>query len=285
MTITDVLLAVGRSDERAALEAARAAALAAPTAQLPQQLVQALEAERSGDVYVGTEALTRFISGGSNRRLYAALEAELHARHLARPPAALLDLGCGDGRVTRSVLVDGTQSVDLVEPSAALLELAVDAFADGPWTCRGHTADAAAFFAGAGLAGRWDAVQSTFALHTMPPDERADVLAAIAARTGRLLVAEFDVPDFEDGSRAHADYVAERYERGLQEYPGDDVVAQGFLLPVLIGQFAPDTIRHTFEQSADRWVRELRAAGFTDVSVAPLAPYWWADAVLLDARR
>ena len=50
-----------------------------------------------------------------------------------------------------------------------------------------------------------------------------------------MLLAEFDVPVAGDGGPAHLAYLAERYERGLAEYEGS-AVAQGFLMPVLVGQ-------------------------------------------------
>ena len=55
-------------------------------------------------------------------------------------------------------------------------------------------------------------------------------------------------------------------------------------MPVLVGQFDPDRPRHTFEQPIAAWVTELEAAGFESVQTVPIHDYWWAPAVLIDAR-
>ncbi|MEU4674200.1 hypothetical protein AB0F91_41125 [Amycolatopsis sp. NPDC023774] len=75
-----------------------------------------------------------------------------------------------------------------------------------------------------------------------------------------------------------------RYERGVAEY-GDQasLVAQGFLLPVLLG-VAAGAERTNWEQPALAWVAQLELAGFTDVVVEPLSDYWWSPAVLITAR-
>lgn len=283
MTIVDVLLAIAAGERRRALGGTEVLAAAEPAERLPTALLRYLRANPPGDVYTSPEALTRFIDGGSNRAMYDVLHAALRERYGALGPASLLDLGCGDGRVVAASSVPSIARIDLVEPSAALLDLAVAALAGTAAAVHGHAETAAAFLEGDGAGDRWDVAQSTFALHTMPPDDRAPVLRTLAGRVGRLLVAEFDVPAFADRSEDHAAYCADRYERGLREYDGDAVVAQGFLMPVLVGQFAPGAVRHTHEQPAAAWADELRAAGFTDVTVTPLHPYWWADAVLLEA--
>jgi len=285
VSMVDALLAVAASDRAAAVEAVAAAAVAAPGDRLPAALLRYLRADADGDVYRSPDALTRFIDGGSNRALYAALHTALRARYEQMAPGSLLDLGCGDGRVVVAVAGSGLRRIDLVEPSAALLDLAVAALAGGPAVVAGHAVTAAAFLAGLGADDHWDVVQSTFALHTLAAADRAAVLRALVARADRVLIAEFDVPSFDDRRDEHAAYAVDRYEQGLREYDGDEVVAQGFLMPVLVGQFDPGTVRHTHEQSAATWVDELRDAGFGTVTVHPLYPYWWADAVLLEATR
>ena len=42
-------------------------------------------------------------------------------------------------------------------------------------------------------------------------------------------------------------------------------------------------MRSTWEQSADDWAVQVTAAGFYDVSVQPLADYWWSPAFVLTA--
>ncbi len=281
VSLVDALLAIAASDRAGALQAVSAAADARPDDRLPAALLRYLRAEAAGDVYSSPDAFERFIDGGSNRGLYAALHQRLRDRYGVLAPTSLLDLGSGDGRVVCAVLGGSIERIDLVEPSEALLTLAVDAAATAGVETHGHATTAGSFLADA--TGRWDVAQSTFAIHTMPATERAAVLRALVPRVGRLVLAEFDVPAFVDRSRDRAAYAVERYERGLREYDGDDVVAQGFLMPVLVGQFDPGTVRHTHEQSADAWVAELRAAGFGEVTVHRLYPYWWADAVVLEA--
>ena len=283
MSVTDALLAIARSDRMTAIDHTRRAAGAHPDALLPTALLRYLEAQSSGDVYTAPDALTRFIDGGSNRLLYDALHSALRARHDALGTGSLLDLGCGEGRVARAVAGPKVQVLDLVEPSEALLAKAAAGFEGSGKFARTHAGTAAAFLAGVDAAARWDAVQSTFAMHTMEARARASVLAELTNHTGRLFLAEFDVPDFADHSREHALYVVTRYERGLREYLGDDVVAQGFLMPVLVGQFDPTTVRHTFEQSTSAWTRQLVEAGWRNVTATPLHDYWWAPGVLLEA--
>ena len=281
VTVADALLAIAAADRVGALRIVAAAADAAPAARLPVALARYLRAEADGDVYSSPDAFERFIDGGSNRGLYDALHAHLRARYDALGPASLVDLGSGDGRVVRAVLGGSIERVDLVEPSEALLALAVEAVAASGVAAHGHAVTAAAFLATSD--GRWDVAQSTFAIHTMPAADQAGVLGVLAERAGRVVLAEFDVSAFADRSPEHAAYAADRYERGLAEYDGDDAVAQGFLMPVLVGQFEPGAVRHTHEQSADAWVAELRAAGFATVTVHRLHPYWWADAIVLEA--
>jgi hypothetical protein len=129
----------------------------------------------------------------------------------------------------------------------------------------------------------FDLVESTFALHAIPPAERDAVLADLAGRTGNLAIAEFDVPSFAHGGPEHLTFLAETYERGLAEYPGD-LVARGFLMPVLVGQLAPGAVRSTWEQPSSQWVAQVQRAGFTDVRVRPLYDYWSSPAFLLTAR-
>jgi hypothetical protein len=131
----------------------------------------------------------------------------------------------------------------------------------------------------------WPVVQSTFALHTLPPAERSAVLAELRPRVGLLAIAEFSVPDLPPGSPGHLRFLAETYERGLAEYgPDRDLVAQGFLMPVLAGQLAPGAVRATWEQPSRAWQQQLEQAGYTGVAIAPLQDYWSSPAFLLTAR-
>jgi len=62
-----------------------------------------------------------------------------------------------------------------------------------------------------------------------------------------------------------------------------DLVAQGFLMPVMFGYFDPTAARTNYEQPLQAWVVQLQAAGFCQVSPRLLCPCWWAPAYLLDA--
>lgn len=201
----------------------------------------------------------------------------------------MLDVGCGDGRVTAAVLGPWTRSVDLVEPSRELLGRATAALADAsvgvdrstPIDARPHALGLTPFLAGLGPLTEWDLVQSTFALHALPPEERRAGLGALARRCGAIAVAEFDVPELEEGSDAHLAHLAERYALGIAEYPDHPEVVAGFLMPVLADQVEPGRPRLTWESPAGRWAHDLREAGLEDVAVEPLADYWWAPAVLV----
>jgi hypothetical protein len=61
-------------------------------------------------------------------------------------------------------------------------------------------------------------------------------------------------------------------------------VAQGFLMPVLAGQLAPEAARATWEQPSWAWQRQVERAGYTDVTIRPLYDYWSSPAFVLTAR-
>jgi hypothetical protein len=62
------------------------------------------------------------------------------------------------------------------------------------------------------------------------------------------------------------------------------LVIQGFLMPVLTGQFDPARPRMTWEQPIERWIDDLGDAGFDRVTSEPVHDYWWARASLIHAR-
>ncbi len=272
-TAVDVLRLLASGDR------ARAADLAATS---PGALCAALATHLSRDaaapVYDDARAFQAFISHGTNPALYARAIAEIADVQLRRRPRSVLDIGCGDGRITAESLAPGVERLDLVEPAATMLHQAVARFAgrDGV-TGRADTVEHVL----AGNDDRWDLVQSTFAMHNLAPDARRGVWADLAGRTRTLVVAEFDVPAFADRSDAHCTYLAERYAIGIAEYADHPEVVHGFLMPVLVGQLAPEAEpRYTYEQPVDRWAHELEEAGFA-VSRRRIFPYWWADAWLL----
>src|SRR3569833_1946378 len=227
----------------------------------------------SASVYDQPSAFTAFIRGGGNVGLYRALSTALAARYDEAKPESLLDLGCGDGLAVVPALEQATHvpsRIDLVEPSAALLEGVHERVPSAQ--CWQSTAQE--FLARDDLG--WDFVQSTFALQSIEPDQRAEVLRALQPRTGQLVLAEFDVPEYVEGSPAHLRSLVERYEQGVAEYGEDaSLVAQGFLLPVLLG-IVDGHERTNWEHPAADWVARLEAAGVTREGGGPQAANrWW----------
>lgn len=240
------------------------------------------------DVYDRPAAFEAFIAGGGNVDLYRRTSAVLASAY--RGAAALLDVGCGNGHALVPALQmagDAAPSaVELVEPGADLLEHCVGAVqaAGLPLKITGWQIGLTDFLKTAPPAQRWHLAQSTFALQSIEPTERLVALRALAPRVDRLLVVDFDVADERPGSKKHLRDLATRYERGLSEYDDTrDLVAQGFLMPVLLGQLSADEARTNWEQPAEKWREEFQAAGFQDVEVRPLADYWSAPAFVLTA--
>lgn len=274
------LLSEGRTADAAS--AAADAALARDATPLAAALAAHLASDRAAPVYDEPAAFAAFISGGGNVALYAAAIDALRALHQRLCPPSVIDIGCGDGRVTAAVLLPSTAAVTLVEPSVALGEHAVAACA-APGRRVELIGDGALDALHTAGGQRWELAQSTWALHAIAPAERQRVFEELAERVQTLLVVEFDVPAFEEGSTEHLAYLAERYEHGVAEYADQPAVVGGFLVPVLVGQLDPDRQRYTFEQPIASWREQLHRAGFM-VTVQRLAPYWWADAWLLVAE-
>ncbi|RKT55098.1 class I SAM-dependent methyltransferase [Saccharothrix australiensis] len=274
MTITSALAALTAGEPDRARDLASAV-----DSPLGRALGRYLAGDADGTVYDRPAAFRAFIGGGGNVGLYEAVGSALADLHERVRPASLLDVGCGDGRALRPSLARHRPArLTLVEPSAALLAEAVRHL-PGDIATDARNTRVEPF---AGSCGWFDAAQSTFALHTLPHGTRDEVLAALAPRVGVLAVVEFDVPDLPPAERLR--FLAETYERGLAEYDDDrDLVAQGFLMPVLTGQLLPGAVRSTWEQPADRWAEQVARAGFTDVRVTPLHDYWSSPAFLLTA--
>jgi SAM-dependent methyltransferase len=256
--------------------------------------------EGGGLVYDQPAAFEAFIRGGGNVPLYSAVSAALADLYDEYRAVTLLDVGCGDGMALLPALQAAQHRparVDVVEPSEALLQAATSALrgwqdshgdpGGQPPVVHTWPKTVQDFLTDPRAAGhtRWDLVESTFALHTLPHLERDAVLRALRPRTGRLAVVEFDVPEAAVGSPAHLEFLARTYEQGLGEYGEQrELVAQGFLMPVLTGQLRPGAVRATFEQPADAWAEQVRGAGYTDVVVTVLYDYWSSPAFLLTAR-
>jgi len=264
-----------------------AAARAALAARVDRPLLNAaltayLAETGDGTVYDQPAAFTAFIRGGGNVALYDAVSAALAERYRRFGVTTLVDLGCGDGRAVVPALAAAATSLEvtLVEPSRALLDAALTALAGRSATA--HATDATTFTAN--LATTFDLAESTFALHALPHDERSAMLTALREHVSRLVLAEFDFPAHPVGGGEHLTFLADSYERGLAEYDTErELVAHGFLMPVLTGQLAPGARRSTWEQPATAWVAQLTACGYRDVTVEPLCEYWSSPAFLLTA--
>lgn len=281
--VVDALQALVHGDRAAALDA-----LAGDRSRVGVALAAFLATEPgAGSVYDQPAAFAAFIRGGGNIGLYAATSAALADQYGRYRPKSLLDIGCGDGAALLPALAQQpVPVVEVVEPSAALLTVTAAALA-GVAGVEARTAHATVqdFLAGLGPDRRWDLVESTFALHTLTTAERTDALRELAGRAARIAVVEFDVPDLTPGTPDHLAFLAQTYERGLAEYTDDrDLVAQGFLMPVLVGQLAPGAVRATWEQPAAAWRAQVTAAGFTEVEVRPVFDYWSSPAFLLTGR-
>ena len=167
-----------------------------------------------------------------------------------------------------------------------MLAMTVDSVQQRGLPCESFSGTIQQFMARVEPGRRWDIAQATFSLQSVPPADRGAVLRWLRGAADRVLIAEFDVPRFPSMfAPEHFHYVVQRYERGLAEYADDaGFVAQGFLIPVMCGYFDPSVARTNYEQPASEWMAELRAAGFRNVNCRELNDYWWATAVLLDAR-
>ena len=245
-------------------------------------------AHRHG-VYDQPAAFEAFITGGGNIDLYRRTSATLASAYV--PGMSLLDVGCGNGRALVPALQAAgpnlPAAVDLVEPGADLLRHCVAAItaAAVPIRTTGWQLGLTDFLLTAPATQRWHLAQSTFALQSIAPAERARALAALAPRVDRLIVVDFDMPDHRVGSTKQLRYLATRYEQGLAEYDEDrDLVAQGFLMPVLLGQLSADTPRTNWEHPVADWAEQVTAAGFTDPDVQQVADYWSGPAFVLVAR-
>ncbi len=279
-SVADVLVAIASSETERARDLALRIIRTSPDDALAAALAEHLKNDRSEGVYDDPRGFEEFIDNGGNPDLYASVINMLAQRHRDVVPTAVVDIGCGDGRVTLATTLP-TSVVHLVEPSPALADLAMARLSGRPGATNVHNKTLAEFLDT--TSGSWDLAQATFALHNLEPNERKEQLRALRSRTSRLLLVEFDVPDFDDRSLEHATYAAQRYVRGFHEYRDYPTVRDGFLLPVLLGQFDAQRARHTFEQSATSWKQELLGAGWSGVEATPVASYWWADAVLFDA--
>lgn len=281
--VAAVLTALAAGDWERAAETAAGIAVVEQATPLARALDEFLRSQREPGVYAEPTAFESFVDHGTNPELYRRAIELVRAVHATTRPAAVLDLGCGDGRVVSAVLDHATTRVDLVEPSRPLLADAVTAVARPGLDVVAHGLGAMEFTARVDPSRRWNLAEATFALSAIEPAERPALFGWLASRVDRLLVIEFDVPALADGSPEQVARLAEHYEAGVAEYREHPEAVSGFLMPVLVGQLDPGQPRYTFEQPIDAWRDQLHAAGFT-TTTTPVFDYWWAPAVLIDGR-
>lgn len=286
--LADALAAIARGETAPARDTLHASA--AEGALLAQALLDGLDEDAARAVYDKPAAFEAFIRGGDNVPLYQATSEALARLYDTLPVNSLLDIGCGDGMALIPALQRARRAparLDLLEPSAALLGHASEALRSTQLTLTldhllAWPISAQDFAASLRPDQHWDLAQSTFALQSLPPAQRKEMLRRLRPHVRQLAVVEFDVPVLEAGSAEHFDSLARRYERALAAY-GEEaaLVAGGFLAPMLLGQLRQDTRPSNWEQPIQAWLEELREAGYATVRTEALYDYSWSPAVLM----
>ncbi|AHH95930.1 hypothetical protein [Kutzneria albida] len=280
------VVALAQQRRGQAVDLVRRAHEADPGSLVFAECLRYLVAEDRAEVYSAPEAFTAFVHGGGNVPLYEATRRALAERYRRYRPDSLLDLGTGEGLALLPALTGQVGRVDVLEPAAARLAVTAAGLTARGLPFRAFEQRMDQFLADPPEAARWDLVQETFAMLSIPADERVATLSWLRERTERLLLVEFDVP-----RTAHPlepswfERVLTRYELGLAEYPGaGNLVRQGFLVPVLLDALRPGTDRLHTEQGVADWTADLLAAGFRVAEPEALYDYWWATAYLLEAN-
>jgi len=247
-------------------------------------------------VYVSPDGFSAFIRGGGNVGLYANTSNEMRIAYEEYASLSLLDIGVGDGLALLPALTPNIHQLDVVEPSAAMLpntRLRLDTLGVHHRAFNGTAQELMAKKPFGVM--EWDVIQATFSLQSVPPEDRPQVFGWLSENGKRVLIAEFDTPIFADPFAPEwVKFVVERYEKGLAEYErsGDDaeldidrenLVAQGFLMPVMFGYFDTSAARTNWENPIVDWIDLLKDAGFSKVEAKLLYPYWWGKAFLIDA--
>jgi len=244
------------------------------------------EVRRQGksEIYGSPEAFALFVRGGGNVALYERTSAAQRRIYQQYDSLSLLDVGVGDGRALVPALTDNIGPLDILEPSQPLLSRARDALSARGVDHRPIQAKVQHLMEN--TSSNWDVVQATYSLQSIPYRERPALFNWLRRHAGRVLIAEFDAPEFTDLYEAdRVRHVVKRFERGLAEYPdSDQTVARGFLMPMLFSSFDPSAPRANHENPIEHWVRLLRDCSFASIRTEFLCEYWWAPAYVLDAR-
>jgi len=280
------VLAFADSNLPGAVDGVRAAAARAPDNLVYRASIIHLEkriASGQASAYASPEGFQAFVRAGGNIPLYATTSAALRAAYGEYDSVRLLDIGTGDGLALIPALTDNIRRLDVLEPSAALLGSLEQQLQAAGQPYRAFHSTLEDFVRTS--SDRWDLVQATYSLQSIPLDERPAIVRWLRAHTERLLVIEFDAPDFsEPTAPERVDYVVERYQRGLAEYAGNETVIQGFLMPIMWSYFDRSVARLNYEQPMAAWTQLLAEAGFEQIASGPIYPYWWATAHIIDAR-
>jgi len=259
---------------------------------LSAALCQRADNAEATHVYTSPAAFEAFIRGGGNVPLYGRVSEEL-ASHYAPDVGSLLDIGCGDGHalfpaMASTARLHALERLTLVEPASALLASAVARAQAEQATLpvQALNEGLGAFAARLQPDDRWDLVQATFALQAIPEPERWGGLARLCAHAKRLVIVEFDIPDLQRGTDAYVASLAQRYERALGEYEGAtrDLVAQGFLIPMFLGQLDAQTAATNWEHPMPVWRDKLESLGWGVTRLEHLSDYFWAPAFVLVAE-
>ena len=237
-------------------------------------------------VYASPAGFESFIQNGGNVELYRALRAELAKLYAGYPELRLLDIGIGTGFAEDGALPETVRELVALDPSAELLQEALVRLRTPGRMIRPVQEGIESFLARE-PEGRWPLAVASFSLHCLPEARRAHLLTELARRVKTLVIAEFDADSFQEAwGPLRYKHLRDRYERGIAEYAsiGETAAVEGFLVPMFLGQFAPGVVQQTHEQPIASWKKDCETAGFREVTVRPLAPYWWAEAFLVTAR-
>jgi hypothetical protein len=286
-TFRDALKSYGQQDIAHAHTLAQKAAEAEPQNAVYVAAItylQRVQRDGKSNVYVSPEGFSAFIRGGGNVPLYQNTSVALQGIYASYESLSLLDIGVGDGLALLPALTANVRRLDVLEPSLAMLNQTSAALSARGIDHRAINTTVQQLMQTD--IGNYDVIQSTYALQSLRPEERLQVLKWLRAHASQLLIVEFDAPDFADMYDAQrVRYFVEHYQRGLAEYADDGgLVAQGFLMPVFFGGFDPTEARVNWEMPIADWVVLLHEAGFADVRTDPIYDYWWAGAYLVDAR-
>ncbi len=281
------LLAFGGHELQLAAEYTRRAAEQEPENLVFKEALPFLQhviASGKKSVYATGNGFLAFIRGGGNVPLYEKASAALQTIYQQYETLSVLDIGVGDGMALLPALTRNIRQLDLLEPSAVMLAKLKNILTRREIQHQAVCCTIQEFINT--HTGSWDLIEATFSLQSIPPEERSEVFAWIRKFGKRLLLVEFDVPEFDSlYAPNRVKYILERYQDGLAEYEDErSLAAQEFLMPVMFGYFDKSAHRTNYEQTIRSWEHELQQAGFRQVQSQMLHPYWWAPAYLIDVQ-